>query len=620
MNRRIILITSSIVLAISPFVNADKRYIPDIRTFMLIGSSSDGYQSPSTGDIFFKSSISGEPQLYRINRQGWPYRLTFFPDGIGKYVVSDDGSKIIVLAAPGGNERMQMHLLDPKSGRIKALTNKPEARFGEVEWAPDNRTIYYHSSEANLKDFCIYSMDVETGKSELIKELPGINDVNDITKDRRFLLIQAWPKNVNQRLFILNLQTGEFKEILKHEGDFSFLGCRFTPDGKHIWMASNFNDMGLSKPARYDIDSGEINFFDMDSPWEITDGDMALSEDGKYVAWISNEDGYGNLHLAETSTMNELPVPPLSGIAYNVKFASGNNLIFAFTSPTKTDDIWTWDWKNGELTQRTFSSYAGIDPEIFIEPKLIRYKSFDGLEIPAFLFLPHGYEGGTIPFIIHAHGGPESQYRPRFYRNFQYFLLNGYGILAPNVRGSEGYGREYMALDNHRKRLDSIKDYKAAADYLIANGYAKKGKLAIKGGSYGGYATLAAISEYPDYWGAATSIVGISDFKTFLLNTADYRRYIREAEYGPLSDSVWLESISPLSKVNRIKAPVLLIHGANDPRVPISEARQMYLVITEKGGIADTLFFSNEGHGAANIENTIAQYTKMVQFFDKYLK
>jgi dipeptidyl aminopeptidase/acylaminoacyl peptidase len=363
-----------------------------------------------------------------------------------------------------------------------------------------------------------------------------------------------------------------------------------------------------------------LQVLDMESPWEIVDGDMALSEDGRYAAWIANEDGYGRMHIAETSTMKELSAPELSGVAYDVRFTYDNKTIFTFTSPTKTQDVWTWDWNSKDLSQMTFSSYAGIDPNIFVEPELIRYNTFDGRKIPAFLFLPPGYEGGIIPFIVHAHGGPESQYRPQFYRNFQYFLLNGYGVLAPNVRGSEGYGREYLTLDNHRKRLDSIKDYKAGADYLIENDYTEKGKLAIKGGSYGGYATLAAISEYPNYWGAAAAIVGISNFKTFLLNTADYRRYIREAEYGPLSDSVWLESISPTSKADRIKAPLLVIHGANDPRVPISEARQIFHAVKKNGGIADTLFFSNEGHGTANKENTIAEYTKMVEFFDNNLK
>jgi dipeptidyl aminopeptidase/acylaminoacyl peptidase len=609
-----------IMLAMVQVPNAGDQYIPDIQTFMLIGACSGGYESPSTGELFFTTSLSGEPQLYRIKEMGWPYRLTFFPDGIGSYVMSDDGSKIVVLAAPGGNERRQMYLLDPESGRIKALTDMPDVRFGSVIWAPDNKTIYYYSTQENLKDFYIYSMNVETGESKLIKELKGINDVLDITKDGRYLLFQTWPKNVDNDLIVMDLSTGDSRYVLNPEGDYNFFDARFTPDGKYVWMTSNFNDKELIKPARYDIENDKLEFYDMDSPWEVDSGDMALSEDGKHMAWIANEDGYGVLHIAETATMKRLPVPNLSGIFDQPKFTTDGRLIFTFSSPTKTYDVWIWDWKVKKLEQRTYSSYAGINPDIFIEPELIRYKTFDGREIPAFLFLPPGYDGGEIPFIIHAHGGPEGQYRPKFYRNFQYFLLNGYGMLAPNVRGSEGYGREYMTLDNHRKRLDSIKDYKAAADYLIENGYSEKGKLAVKGGSYGGYATLAAISEYPDYWGAAAAIVGISNFKTFLLNTADYRRYIREAEYGPLSDSVWLESISPTTKAKNIKAPLLLIHGSNDPRVPISEARQIFHAVRNNGNIADTLFFTNEGHGTANKENTIAEYTRMSEFFDKYLK
>ncbi len=620
MSKKTILFVAVIALAANSVINADDRYIPGIQTFMLIGACSGGHQSTSTGELFFVNSISGEPQLYRINEKGWPYRLTFFNDGIGGYVMSDDGSRIIVLAAPGGTERRQIYLLDPVSGRIKALTDMPDVRFGAVVWGPDNKTIYYYSTQANLKDFCIYSMNVDTGDSKLVKELKGINDVLDITKDGRYLLIQTWPKNVDNDLIIMDLTTGDSRYILNPEGDYNFFDGRFAPDGKYIWMTSNFNKKELVKPARYDIEKDKLQFFDMESPWEVADGDMALSEDGNYIAWIANEDGYGVLHLAETSTMKEMPVPSLSGIVDQPEFTPDNRLILTFSSPVKTYDVWTWDWNRNELSQKTFSSYAGIDPDIFVEPELIRYKTFDDREIPAFLFLPPDYEGGKIPFIIHAHGGPEGQYRPKFYRNFQYFLLNGYGMLAPNVRGSEGYGRKYMTLDNHRKRLDSIKDYQAAADYLIENGYSEKGKLAIKGGSYGGYATLAAISEYPDYWGAATAIVGISNFKTFLLNTADYRRYIREAEYGPLSDSIWLESISPTTKANSIKAPLLLIHGANDPRVPISEARQIFHAVKDNGGVADTLFFTNEGHGTANKENTIAQYTKIVEFFDKYLK
>jgi len=597
---------------------ADDSNIPGIDVFMQIGSASSGQISPADNSIYFTMNLSGEPQIYRINENGWPYRLTFFPDGIGGFTFSPDGSKIIVTAAPGGNERRQIFIMDPITGSISALTDNPDARFGSICWAPDSKNFFYYSTEANGRDFYIYSMNSETGESKLVIELPGINDGQDVSRDGKTLLIETWPKNVKNDLYLLNLESGESKQILKQDDDYMFTGTEFTPDGKHIWVVTNFNDTNFKKVARYDIAADKLEFVNLDSRWETEDFD--LSDDGNFAAWVSNEDGYGSLHIIDARTMEILPVPELAGIVSSIRFGYDNKIIFTFFSPTRTADLWTWDWTKSELTQITFSSYAGIDPALFVEPELIHYETFDGLKIPAFLYLPEDYVDGVIPFIIHAHGGPEGQSRPYFQRHFQFLLLHGFGILMPNVRGSEGYGREFMALDNHRKRLDSIKDYKAAADYLIDNGYAKKGKIGIKGGSYGGYVALAAITEYPDYWGASSASVGISNFKTFLLNTADYRRYIREAEYGPLSDSVWLETISPLSKADRVTAPLQLIHGTNDPRVPIGEARQMAEIIIANGGVADTLFFTNEGHGTANIENTITKYTKLVEFFEKYLK
>ncbi|MCD6161301.1 MAG: S9 family peptidase [candidate division Zixibacteria bacterium] len=602
----------------SPILQADDEYIPDIATFMQIGGAGMGEISPIDGMIYFASSISGEMQIYKITKEGWPYRLTFFDDGINGYNISPDGSKMIVMACRGGNERSQIYLMNPNTGRIKALTDKLDVRFGSVIWGPDSKTIYYYSNEANNRDFYIYAMAVETGQSRLVKDIEGINDPVDISIDGSLLLIEAWPKNVNNELYLLNLESHKIEQLAKHKGDYNFNGGQFSPDNKYIWMVTNKNKMNLKKVAKYNIKKDKFEFINLNSPWETED--MVLSDNRRYLAWIDNENGYGILHIIDTESHKELPAPPLSGIISGPYFGKGSQLIFNYNSPTKTGDLWTWNWQTKKLKQVTFSSYAGINPDIFIEPILIHYKTFDGKEIPAFLFLPPGYKGDVIPFVIHAHGGPEGQYRPFFYRHFQYLLQNGYGILAPNVRGSEGYGREYMTLDDHRKRLDSIKDYKAAADWLIEQGYAKKGKIAIKGTSYGGYVALAAITEYPDYWGASVAKVGISNFKTFLINTADYRRAIREAEYGPLTDSVWLESISPMSKVDNITSPLLLVHGVNDPRVPVDEARQIFHAINNRGGTVDTLIFQDEGHGTAKKENNIAFYRKLIEFFDKHLK
>ena len=258
---------------------------------------------------------------------------------------------------------------------------------------------------------------------------------------------------------------------------------------------------------------------------------------------------------------------------------------------------------------------------LFREPALVRIKSFDGLEIPCFLYLPPTYEEGKpVPFIVDAHGGPESQFTPGFIRNFQYLMLNGYGILAPNPRGSSGYGRDYLALDNYKKRKDSLKDYKACTEWLIERGYTKQGMIAIRGGSYGGYVALGMITEYPDLYSAAVDNVGIANFQTFLQNTAAYRRAIREAEYGPLTDPDFLHEISPIHKANLIKTPLFVVHGANDPRVPVGEARQILEAVAANGVAVDSLIFADEGHGSAKKENIIEEYRRQVEFFNTHLK
>jgi dipeptidyl aminopeptidase/acylaminoacyl peptidase len=222
--------------------------------------------------------------------------------------------------------------------------------------------------------------------------------------------------------------------------------------------------------------------------------------------------------------------------------------------------------------------------------------------------------------IMSAHGGPESQFRPSFVRSFQYYALNGFGVFALNPRGSSGYGRDFLDMDNYKDRWKSVKDYETATRWLADQGYADPAKIAITGGSYGGYMTLACITAAPDLYAAACDQVGIANFVTFLKNTADYRRYLRESEYGPLSDSAFLWEISPVAQVDKVKAPLLIIHGENDPRVPVGEARQMAKAISERGGVVDTLIFPDEGHGVAKRPNMLVAYRRIVDFFKKYLQ
>jgi len=243
------------------------------------------------------------------------------------------------------------------------------------------------------------------------------------------------------------------------------------------------------------------------------------------------------------------------------------------------------------------------------------------MKIPAFVYFPPTYKkGDKIPFLVQYHGGPESQYRPSFNRSFQYFLSRGFGVMAPNVRGSSGYGKAFIEADNYKNREKSVKDGIWAAKYLVDQGYTEKKKIAAWGGSYGGFMTMATITEAPDLFGAACNVVGVVNFKTFLEQTKDYRRALREAEYGPLTDLEFLKSISPIHKVDRIECPLMIAHGLNDPRVPVGEAMQIAVALKKRGRTVEELYFPDEGHGFAKEENRLLYFEQLALFFSKHLK
>jgi dipeptidyl aminopeptidase/acylaminoacyl peptidase len=621
-NRRKKWIIASVILFILffslPLYAQDTLYIPDIETFMQIGYA-DSPRLTKDGEIlFFETGFTGVDQLYSLDSSGWPYQLTFLPDGINFYSLSPDGKKAIVGASRGGDEQAQFFLLDTRTGQITQLTNRPEVRHGGPTWSPDNQKIYFFSNQTNLKEFHIFSMDLKTKKQEMVFEFHGWNSVADISDDGRYLLVYHFPSNINNDVYLVDLTTLKAENITPHEGDYTFEYANFSKDAKTVYLVSNMNEDGIMRLAKIDLATKKLSFWGEESKWGVEG--LSVSPDRKYLGWVVNEEGYGKLKLWDLERKKELPVPDLKGRIRGGSFSNVGSIAIAFTSPTRTTDIWIWDWKKPELRKVTHSVMAGIDPSLFVEPTLIKYKSFDGLEIPAFLYLPANYQGKPIPFVIHAHGGPESQYRPGFARHFQYLLLNGYGIFAPNIRGSSGYGKEYVLMDNYKKRLDSIKDIAEGARWLIKKGYTSPDRLAIKGGSYGGYAVMAAITEYPDLFAAGIEEIGIVNFVTFLENTRAYRRKLRESEYGPLTDREFLKSISPIHKVDKIKAALLVIHGENDPRVPVTEARQVIEAVKAQGGEVDSLIFPDEGHGIAKLSNRLVAYRKMVDFLDAHLK
>ncbi len=612
------LLLASTTLSGVDLFERDSMYIPDIETFMQIGHSSRGAISPDGKIILFTTSLTDVTQLFRRTPEGWPYQLTVFEEGIDWYLPSDDFKYAILGVSRGGNEQSQLYLCDIMTGRLKQLTNSPDVQYGYPVWSQDGETIYFRSNKTNGQDFQVWKINLLDGEEILVQGKAGYNGPSDISKDGRYLLTYTYNSNVDNDYFLLDLETGDEDLLTPHEGDALFTSFNLTPDLAYAYVTTNNNEDGIIRLAKLNMETKELEFLDKDSEWEYEG--CVLSDDSRYIGWIVNEGGYAKAYLKDLETDQMLPAPPLEGIIGGGSLSEVKSALFEFNSPTKAPDLWLWEWETETLTQITFSSYAGIDPSVFTEPKLIRYKSFDGLEIPAFLYLPADYNGGPIPFIVHAHGGPEGQYRPYFSRHFTYLMLHGYGVLAVNPRGSEGYGREYKAMDDYKKRLDSVKDYAWAAKWLIRNGYTKESMLGIKGGSYGGYVVMASLTEYPSLYRAGLDYIGIVNFVTFLQNTKAYRRALREAEYGPLTDSTFLASISPIHKVDKIKAALLVVHGENDPRVPVGEARQIIEAMEARGAEVESVIYPDEGHGASKLSNRLDYYRRMVDFFDKYLK
>jgi dipeptidyl aminopeptidase/acylaminoacyl peptidase len=612
------LIASSSASAQAVSDSSDSPASPSIEAFMQIGSATGGQITRDGSVIFFESSISGVDQVYKLLPSGWPYQMTVPTDGIDFFRISPTGTRIVFGASIGGSEQADLYLIETESGLVSTLKQDDKVRHDSPVWSPDESYVYFSSNEENMRDFMIYRIHVASGEVEKIWHKDSWNSAAAISGDGSLLLVEHWTSNMNSDIYLVDIDSGEDILLTEHKDDYKFEYGKLTPDGEQVYFMTDKNDDGIIRVARRGVGSGKIEFINPDSPWDTEE--MDLSPDGRYLAWVENVEGYGALYMLDTETSEKIEVSELQGIASKLAFSGEGTLLFTFTSPVLPPDIWSYDVASGALEQLTFSTFAGIDKTTFSEPRLIRYKSFDGLDIPGFLYLPADYDGTVIPMVIHAHGGPESQFRPSFIRHFQYLILNGYGVLAPNIRGSSGYGREYVRLDDYKKRKDSIRDIYEAARWLVDGGYAEEGRIGIKGGSYGGYVTLAALVDYPDMFGAGIDNIGIANFVTFLQNTAEYRRAIREAEYGPLSDPEFLTEISPLTNADRIKAPLLVVHGENDPRVPVGEARQIAKATMINGVVTELLIFPDEGHGVAKLSNRLTYYRRMVEFLDRHLK
>lgn len=571
--------------------------------------------SPDGRALCFISDVTGVPQLWQVSLDGgWPDQLTFAADRVmsGRYAHHTD--LIVYGFDSGGNEREQLFTLRGYDSQGLVVDPAVMHTFGGFSW--DDTRVAFSDNRRHPAYFDIFICDVDGSNERCVYRQDGSNFVSDWSRDGRFLLIFRMTGSLDSELFLLDLESGEATHLTPHEGLAVYQGAQFTPDGRAIYLRTDQGSEFL-RLARIDLSTRRLEFL---TPDDADIEVLALSPTGDRAAMVRNEGGYGRLLVRSLEGGEELSPEGLpNGVLVQPEWSpDGTRIAFTFTAPTHNANIWLWDLEEGHCRQVTFVTGGGIPRETLVTPEPIQFESFDGRQIPAFLYMPIGVE--RPPVIVQVHGGPESQYRPSYDTVTQYFLNRGYAVLAPNVRGSTGYGRTYTHLDDVEKRMDSVADLEAAVRWLRQSGRVNGEQIAVMGGSYGGFMVLAALTTYPDIWAAGVDIVGIANFETFLRNTGAYRRHWRIPEYGdPDRDADLFRRISPIHHVDRITAPLMVIHGANDPRVPLSEAEQMVTALEERGRHVRFLRFDDEGHGLVKLKNRLIAYPQISDFLDEYL-
>lgn len=589
-----------------------------IKDFLEVKSAGGASFSPDGMRVAYLSNVTGTSQVFLVPTEGGdPEQLTDFQDSISFVRFSPTADVLIFGKAEGGNEQMQFYLLDLNTRQITDITAKPDVRHDFGAWSPDGESICFASNERNGKDFDVYVMNIATLKKHCLLDDGGWYVAEGFSPQGTYIVVRKKYSAANTDLYLYNIKTGSVEHITPHNGDVYYAGVSWLPDESSFFFVQDqgreFNGL-----ARYSFSERKFQYV-FTPDWDVQG--VAIDRTGKNIIISVNEGGYNRVTIYDVTRFEAHSYRLPAGNIYWARFSeSGSQIVFSLGDSRRTSDVWIFSLQTEESHQLTHS-HQGVPSEVMVEPELIRFESFDGLSIPAFVYRPKGIKSGMkVPVVINIHGGPEAQYQPTYQPVMQYLVHNGYAVIAPNVRGSSGYGKSYMALDDVEKRLDSVKDVVALRDHIASMPDMDTTKIALYGASYGGYMVLACMAFYPKLWAAGVDIVGIVNFVTFLENTAAYRRALREAEYGSLeNDRKLLENISPIHSIEKIEAPLLLIHGSNDPRVPLSEAEQVVARLREVGRHVELLVYPDEGHGIAKLQNKLDAYPKVVEFLDKAL-
>lgn len=589
------------------------KQIPDnlweqLRQYQNIRAASFAGWSEVDGGILIRTRFGNSVQMHRVYQpEGRREQWTFFDEPVaGRFIPKDSGENLLVVMSQGGSENEQVLHFDRSSGQAKLLTDgKSRNLLGPV--SRDGQRMVIHSNKRNGRDTDLYLAACQSsGELTPIMEVNGeFWSATDWSPDgQRLALIKTVSINESYPA-ILDCKTKELRMLpLEADSPVAVGSLAFDHTGKYVYLTTDAQGEFLQL-ARLDLHSHESVPLTADLAWDVTD--VVVEPQQGAVAFVLNADGASRLFLREGDAQRELPIP--LGIVSDLEFSpDGTQLGFTLARPDAPADAYSITLRDGRLERWTISEAGGLPTDKFITPERIEFTSFDGRKIPAYYFRPPGASASNpAAVLISIHGGPEGQYRPFFSGITQYYLREqGIAVIYPNVRGSAGYGKSYLKLDNGVLREDSVKDIGALIDWIGDQPELSVDRVAVQGGSYGGFMVLSSLVNFPDRIKAGIDQVGIADFVTFLENTSPYRQDLRRVEYGDERDpkiKEFFQRISPLRRADSIRAALLVAHGKNDPRVPFSEASQIAERVRNRGGLVWTVYANNEGHGFAKKDN-----------------
>lgn len=584
--------------------------------------------SPDGRGLLIQTRFGETNQLHRVEApMGMRRQISFYDEPVNAALYRPGKwpeRTLMFRRDAGGDEMFQLYLLNDRNGDVARLTDG-RTRNTDAVFSRDGKWVAWSSVPANSARYRIMVADASDPKSaRAVLEEDGSWSSADFSFDNKTLAVTRDVSVSEQQIWLVDLTIGR-KEQIKPSPVKIFRGSpKFSPDGQALYYISD-EDAEYRRIVRYDLRTDDEDVLTDDLPWDIEA--MEMSPNGRLFAVTVNEGGTSRLYLMDAKRGKLTAGPKLQpGEVENMRFSPDSRRLGFTLNGTTGRDVFVWDLSPRAPVQWTDSEIGGLDKAAFVAPQLVDYDTFDEVDgkrrrVSAFVYKPKG--AGPHPVLVSIHGGPESQFRPNFNAFIQYLVQElKIAVVAPNVRGSTGYGKYFVELDNGNKRMDSVKDIGATLDWIGKQNDLDGRRVAVYGGSYGGFMSYASMIEYGDRLSAGISVVGISNFVTFLTNTGGYRRDLRRAEYGDERDPrmrEYLERISPLTNASKIKKPMLIIQGANDPRVPASEATQMLKAIRANGAEAWYILAKDEGHGFQKKSNRDAQNAAVASFLKQKL-